>query len=149
VLIGWDEFFRHLDRPGRALPYLGDDCDATMGVFAELADGDGVGCGPGRSASYRPRILPDRHPGKGHIPTGVGASRSGVGSGVSPPKADDVPPPPCGRSPIVSLANRITRGLTRRRWLSLASTVPSLDGYTATVGCSLAPHSRTSRRPPH
>lgn len=42
VLIHWDDFFRPLDRPLRALPYLGDDLDVTMGVFAELAAADGV-----------------------------------------------------------------------------------------------------------
>lgn len=42
VLIHWDDFFRPLDRPLRALPYLGDDLDVTMKVFAELATTDGV-----------------------------------------------------------------------------------------------------------
>lgn len=42
VLIHWDDFFRPLDRPLRALPYLGDDLDVTMRVFDELADDDGV-----------------------------------------------------------------------------------------------------------
>src|SRR5690606_36341838 len=42
VLIHWDDFSRPLDRPLRALPYLGDDLDVTMRVFAELADADGV-----------------------------------------------------------------------------------------------------------
>lgn len=37
VLIHWDDFFRPLDRPLRALPYFGDDLDATMRVFNELA----------------------------------------------------------------------------------------------------------------
>jgi L-ascorbate metabolism protein UlaG (beta-lactamase superfamily) len=37
VLIHWDDFFRPLDRPLRALPYLGDDLDSTMRVFTELA----------------------------------------------------------------------------------------------------------------
>lgn len=37
VLIHWDDFFRPLDAPLRALPYAGDDLDATMRVFGELA----------------------------------------------------------------------------------------------------------------
>jgi L-ascorbate metabolism protein UlaG (beta-lactamase superfamily) len=37
VLIHWDDFFRPLDLPLRALPFAGDDLDATMRVFAELA----------------------------------------------------------------------------------------------------------------
>jgi L-ascorbate metabolism protein UlaG (beta-lactamase superfamily) len=37
VLIHWDDFFRPLDRPLRALPYFGDDLDVTMRVFTELA----------------------------------------------------------------------------------------------------------------
>lgn len=43
VLIHWDDFFRPLDRPLRALPYLGDDLEVTMDVFTELALADGVG----------------------------------------------------------------------------------------------------------
>ncbi|SHN74186.1 MBL fold metallo-hydrolase [Cryptosporangium aurantiacum] len=42
VLIHWDDFFRPLDRPLRALPYAGDDLDVTMRVLGELADADGV-----------------------------------------------------------------------------------------------------------
>lgn len=42
VLIHWDDFFRPLDQPLRALPYLGDDLDATMRVLVPLADEDGV-----------------------------------------------------------------------------------------------------------
>lgn len=42
VLIHWDDFFRPLDRPLRALPYLGDDLDATMRVLGPLAASDGV-----------------------------------------------------------------------------------------------------------
>jgi L-ascorbate metabolism protein UlaG (beta-lactamase superfamily) len=42
VLIHWDDFFRPLDRPLRALPYLGDDLDVTMRVFDELAADEGV-----------------------------------------------------------------------------------------------------------
>ena len=37
VLIHWDDFFRGLDRPLRALPFLGDDLDATMRVVEQLA----------------------------------------------------------------------------------------------------------------
>ncbi|WGX98944.1 MBL fold metallo-hydrolase [Nocardioides sp. L-11A] len=43
VLIHWDDFFRPLDRPLRALPYLGDDLHATMSVLEPLAQGQGVG----------------------------------------------------------------------------------------------------------
>lgn len=43
VLIHWDDFFRPLDRPLRALPYAGDDLDASMRVLTRLADADGVG----------------------------------------------------------------------------------------------------------
>lgn len=42
VLIHWDDFFRPLDRPLRALPYLGDDLDVTMAVLGRLAAEDGV-----------------------------------------------------------------------------------------------------------
>ena len=42
VLIHWDDFFRPLDRPLRALPYAGDDLDATMRVLVPLAERDGV-----------------------------------------------------------------------------------------------------------
>jgi L-ascorbate metabolism protein UlaG (beta-lactamase superfamily) len=37
VLIHWDDFFRGLDRPLRALPYAGDDLDVTMRVLGDLA----------------------------------------------------------------------------------------------------------------
>ncbi|QIK75478.1 MBL fold metallo-hydrolase [Nocardioides piscis] len=37
VLTHWDDFFRPLDEPLRALPYAGDDLDVTMRVFSELA----------------------------------------------------------------------------------------------------------------
>jgi len=43
VLIHWDDFFRPLDRPLRALPYAGDDLDHTMRVLTALANADGVG----------------------------------------------------------------------------------------------------------
>ncbi|PUA81222.1 MBL fold metallo-hydrolase [Nocardioides currus] len=42
VLTHWDDFFRGLDRPLRALPYAGDDLDVTMRVFGELASQQGV-----------------------------------------------------------------------------------------------------------
>lgn len=42
VLIHWDDFFRPLSEPLRALPYAGDDLDATMTVLQSLADRDGV-----------------------------------------------------------------------------------------------------------
>lgn len=42
VLIHWDDFFRPLDRPLRALPYAGDDLDATLRVLDEVAAEQGV-----------------------------------------------------------------------------------------------------------
>jgi L-ascorbate metabolism protein UlaG (beta-lactamase superfamily) len=42
VLIHWDDFFGPLDRPLRAVPYAFDDLDATMRIFTELAESDGV-----------------------------------------------------------------------------------------------------------
>ena len=42
VLIHWDDFFRPLDEPLRALPYAGDDLDATMRRLDRLAERDGV-----------------------------------------------------------------------------------------------------------
>src|SRR6478735_5477386 len=42
VLTHWDDFFRPLDEPLRALPYLGDDLDVTVRVLDELAAGTGV-----------------------------------------------------------------------------------------------------------
>lgn len=42
VLIHWDDFFRPLTEPLRALPYAGDDLDVTMRIFDELATQDGV-----------------------------------------------------------------------------------------------------------
>ncbi|MCV7435454.1 MBL fold metallo-hydrolase [Mycolicibacterium bacteremicum] len=42
VLIHWDDFFRPLDRPLRALPYAGDDLDVSMRVLSRLAADDGV-----------------------------------------------------------------------------------------------------------
>ena len=42
VLTHWDDFFRPLSKPLRALPYSGDDLDVSMRVLSELADADGV-----------------------------------------------------------------------------------------------------------
>jgi L-ascorbate metabolism protein UlaG (beta-lactamase superfamily) len=42
VLIHWDDFFRPLHKPLRALPYAGDDLDVTMRVLSRLATDDAV-----------------------------------------------------------------------------------------------------------
>lgn len=42
VLIHWDDFFRPLDAPLRALPYAGDDLDATLRVLDDCAAADDV-----------------------------------------------------------------------------------------------------------
>jgi len=42
VLIHWDDFFRPLTEPLRALPYAGDDLDFSMLILGRLADEDGV-----------------------------------------------------------------------------------------------------------
>lgn len=42
VLVHWDDFFRPLHVPLRALPYAGDDLDASMRVLTRLATEDGV-----------------------------------------------------------------------------------------------------------
>lgn len=42
VLIHWDDFFRPLHAPLRALPYAGDDLDVSMRVLTRLAREDGV-----------------------------------------------------------------------------------------------------------
>jgi L-ascorbate metabolism protein UlaG (beta-lactamase superfamily) len=42
VLIHWDDFFRPLHKPLRALPYAGDDLDVSMHVLSGLAEEDGV-----------------------------------------------------------------------------------------------------------
>jgi L-ascorbate metabolism protein UlaG (beta-lactamase superfamily) len=42
VLIHWDDFFRPLHEPLRALPYAGDDLDVSMRVLARLAVEDGL-----------------------------------------------------------------------------------------------------------
>lgn len=42
VLIHWDDFFRPLDKPLRAIPYAVDDLDVSMRVLTRLAAEDGV-----------------------------------------------------------------------------------------------------------
>ncbi|MBV8182441.1 MAG: MBL fold metallo-hydrolase [Mycobacterium sp.] len=42
VLVHWDDFFRPLSKPLRALPYAGDDLDFSLGFLSKLADQDGV-----------------------------------------------------------------------------------------------------------
>ena len=42
VLIHWDDFFRPLTEPLRAIPYAGDDLDVTMRVLSALAQRDRV-----------------------------------------------------------------------------------------------------------
>jgi L-ascorbate metabolism protein UlaG (beta-lactamase superfamily) len=42
VLIHWDDFFRPLHQPLRALPYVADDLDVSMRVLSDLAQSDGV-----------------------------------------------------------------------------------------------------------
>jgi L-ascorbate metabolism protein UlaG (beta-lactamase superfamily) len=42
ILIHWDDFFQPLSKPLRALPYAGDDLDASIAVLDELAGRDGV-----------------------------------------------------------------------------------------------------------
>ena len=42
VLIHWDDFFRPLHKPLRALPYAVDDLDVSMRVLCLLAGDDGV-----------------------------------------------------------------------------------------------------------
>jgi L-ascorbate metabolism protein UlaG (beta-lactamase superfamily) len=42
VLIHWDDFFRPLSKPLRALPYAGDDLDVSLRILSRLADQDGV-----------------------------------------------------------------------------------------------------------
>ncbi|QSR27194.1 MBL fold metallo-hydrolase [Nocardioides aromaticivorans] len=43
VLLHWDDFFRPLHLPLRALPYAGDDLDVTMEVLTDLARRQQVG----------------------------------------------------------------------------------------------------------
>jgi L-ascorbate metabolism protein UlaG (beta-lactamase superfamily) len=42
VLVHWDDFFRPLSKPLRALPYAGDDLDVSLRILSKLADQDGV-----------------------------------------------------------------------------------------------------------
>jgi len=42
VMTHWDDFFRPLTAPLRALPYAGDDLDVTVRVLRDLAERDGV-----------------------------------------------------------------------------------------------------------
>jgi L-ascorbate metabolism protein UlaG (beta-lactamase superfamily) len=42
VLIHWDDFFRPLHKPLRALPYAADDLDVSMRVLSRLAADDGI-----------------------------------------------------------------------------------------------------------
>ncbi len=42
VLIHWDDFFRPLSKPLRALPYAGDDLDVSLRVLSKLASQDGI-----------------------------------------------------------------------------------------------------------
>lgn len=42
VLIHWDDFFRPLHKPLRALPYAGDDLDVSMRVLSRLAAEDDI-----------------------------------------------------------------------------------------------------------
>jgi L-ascorbate metabolism protein UlaG (beta-lactamase superfamily) len=42
IVIHWDDFFRPLSKPLRALPYAGDDLDASIRILDELAAQDGV-----------------------------------------------------------------------------------------------------------
>ena len=42
IAIHWDDFFRPLDLPLRAVPFAGDDLNRTMRIFDELAARDGV-----------------------------------------------------------------------------------------------------------
>lgn len=42
VLIHWDDFFRPLHKPLRALPFAGDDLAVSMRILTRLAEHDGV-----------------------------------------------------------------------------------------------------------
>ncbi|MEO8814465.1 MAG: MBL fold metallo-hydrolase [Mycobacterium sp.] len=42
VLVHWDDFFRPLSEPLRAVPYAADDLDVSMRVLGGLAQADGV-----------------------------------------------------------------------------------------------------------
>jgi len=43
ILIHWDDFFRPLSKPLRALPYAGDDLDVSIRILDELAARDRIG----------------------------------------------------------------------------------------------------------
>ena len=58
VLIHWDDFFRPLDRPLKALPYAVDDLDRTLRVLRRLAATDGV-------ALHFPRVWRRENPWRG------------------------------------------------------------------------------------
>ena len=42
VLIHWDDFFRPLSKPLRAMPYVTDDLDASLRILGELAGHDDI-----------------------------------------------------------------------------------------------------------
>jgi L-ascorbate metabolism protein UlaG (beta-lactamase superfamily) len=42
VLVHWDDFFRPLSKPLRALPYVADDLDVSLRVLSGLAEQDAV-----------------------------------------------------------------------------------------------------------
>lgn len=42
VLVHWDDFFRPLSKPLRAMPYIGDDLDVSIRILERLAARDGV-----------------------------------------------------------------------------------------------------------
>jgi L-ascorbate metabolism protein UlaG (beta-lactamase superfamily) len=42
VLVHWDDFFRPLSEPVRALPYVADDLDYSISILAKLAEQDSV-----------------------------------------------------------------------------------------------------------
>jgi L-ascorbate metabolism protein UlaG (beta-lactamase superfamily) len=42
VLVHWDDFFRPLSKPLRALPYVADDLDVSIRILCELAEQDGI-----------------------------------------------------------------------------------------------------------
>ena len=57
VLTHWDDFFRGLDQPLRALPYLGDDLDVTMRVLGDLADAAGRRAAPAEGVAARGPVV--------------------------------------------------------------------------------------------
>jgi L-ascorbate metabolism protein UlaG (beta-lactamase superfamily) len=42
VLIHWDDFFRPLSKPLRALPYAADNLDVSISILGKLAEQDGI-----------------------------------------------------------------------------------------------------------